>query len=550
MATFTANDIDITVTVDTEGKVVSVTDNTDYSSFDDMPDQFIVDTGLLNDPFGNVVFSRPSVGTPLIDIAGGDTQSPSFNMPLTQSSAILTGTYALSFSVNVNVGLTSLVVDQITVTTQEAEIQGDYSYLQPGDTVVFSGSSNTGNNGSKMVVSVTYDSGLDVTTVVFAASSFTNNENGSSGTVAAITINKGYRKTFNYSYTGCTEVTPSLTITSSCSDATITIVDTTNTTGQTVVSRSMSLTYPDGLVDPVPLVNPVTTSLASYTVGELANGTYTGILELDMSYVQTDELVVTYTARKVVEYEVACSLDLCCVQDCLDSLYNKFVTCSGGTNDAYANKVIQASFLVNQFGIQKECGNIDAAAATLVSLKDLLGSDCSCCESDEDVVSWVNAAISGLTVPPGTQTVIYFNETRITGTGIASNSFTNNPGFTLPANFAVGDMIELEIRAIYIDTGAEIKVRNTTSTATYCEDSIAVNDYGTELLRIIRTSNTEVFVIRDFQILNATPGVSVSQSLTNFAYNPATQNVINWTPDVPNDVMYYWIKAVHTTALA
>jgi len=551
MATFTAQDIDITVTFDADGNTVKVKDNVDYSTFDDMPTAFIVDTGVFLDPFSNVVFSKPLVNNPLIDISNGDDESIAYNLPLTTSSTILPGPYGLTFTVNVNVALTNLVVDQITTTTQEAEIQGDYYYLQPGDIVVFSGSSNAGNNGSKTVVSASYDPLLDVTTIVFAAASFTNNENGTSGTVAAITIERTYVKTASYTYTDCTKVTPKITITSSCTDENITIADTTVTTGQTVVSRNMSLTYPEGLVDPVPAVNPVTTSQSSYTIGELANGTYTGILELDMSYVQNDDLVVTYSVRKVDESTVVCSLNLCCVEQCLDSLYDKYSSCSGSVNNAYATKVIQSNFLVNQFNIQKDCGEVDKAAATLAELKDLLGTDCSCCGDGAEEVSWVSSAISGLDVPPGTMRVLYFNDTRITGSGVSVNSFTNNPGFTIPAGlFQVGDMLEIEIRAEYLDTLAEIKIRNTTSTATYAEDSLALNDFGTEVLRIVRVDESTVSVLREFQILNATPGVSVVQSATNYSYNDSTLNVINWVPDTPADVMYYWIKVIHITDYA
>lgn len=551
MAIFTAQDIDITVTFDADGNVVNVKDNVDYTTFDDMPPSFIVDTGVLSDPFSNIVFSKTTIGDPLIDIAGGDDESAAYNLPLTTSSNILPGPYGLSFTVNVNVALTNLVVDQIGTITQEAELQGDYYYLQPGDVVVFSGSSNAGNNGSKTVVSASYDSGLDVTTIVFEAGSFTNNENGTSGTVAAITINRTYLKTASYTYTDCTKVTPKITITSSCTDENITIADSTVTTGQTVVSRTMSLTYPDGLVDPVPAVNPVITSQSSYTIGELANGTYTGILELDMSYVQNDGLVVTYSVRKVDEYAVVCSLNLCCVEQCLDSLYDKYSSCSGSVNNAYATKVIQSNFLVNQFNIQKDCGEIDKAAATLEQLKDLLGLDCSCCGDSGEEVSWVSSAISGLDVPPGTMRVLYFNDTRITGTGVAVNSFTNNQGFTIPSGlFQVGDMLEIEIRAQYLNALAEIKVRNTTSTATYAEDALASNDFGTEFLRIARTAEDTVAVLREFQILNATPGVSVVQSATNYSYNDSTLNVINWVPDDPDDVMYYWIKVIHITNYA
>lgn len=486
MANFTANDIDAKVTFDCEDKTIYLTDNTDYASFDDMPLANLAGTGQSLDPFGNIVFQVLTVGAPLIDLAGSDTVSSEYDLPLTTGNEIVNGTYTASYIVNANFDVVDLFVAQIGIILQEVVVSGDFTYLHAGDVLVFSDSTNVGNNGNKTVVSVVYDSGLDESTITFAGGSFTNNENGSDGTVVSWSIDRTYTKNFSVTFSGCNEVTPVVVIESSCSNESITIYDETVVSGQTVDSRSLVLIYPDGLVDPTP-VSPVTTTDASISVDELANGTYTGTLTLNMSYIQTDGLEVAYQVYKAVEHAVSCTVSLCCLTDCIQALYAKYVPCEDGpVNLAYQSKVIQVSYLINEYNLLKACGDLDGAYAVAEQLSNLIGDDCTCCgDSTTDGPSWVN---SGVSSPTSLQVYTALAEAAVpqsTGLSVA----------TLPGQFfgtlgSVSGYVAMRV-VCATSSNATITFRdNTTGSNIFTYALLAGDEAEFDLILIKKTSTT------------------------------------------------------------
>jgi len=398
MANFTAQDIDVTVTFDSDQNRVKVTSNNDFSLYDNMPLITLKGLGQLNDPFSNIVFQKLSTSSPLIDLAIGNTISAWYSLPETTSGDILNGVYSFSYTVNQTGVASNLVVASITTTTQEAELPGDRSYLVAGDVVTFSGSSNVGNNGVKTVVSSVYDSLLDVTTVTFEAASFTNNESGLDGTLAAINVVHTFVKNVTYTYTGCEEVTPTADVTFDCESTqfgSITFQDTTTLpSGQSLSLRTFVVSYPGNLTDP-PTPSDVQTTLPSITISNLATGTWTYRLTYNVTVVQNDDLVVTYESTSgAVEFVVSCSGTLCGLTDCINNLYKKHYAAlkSGGVSpyQKYVDAVVLNYVLAKEY---QKCGDQEKyrnAVQTIEDAIDASGCDCDCC--DDNGNQWINNA--------------------------------------------------------------------------------------------------------------------------------------------------------------
>lgn len=398
MANFTAQDIDVVVTFDSQNNRVKVTSDNDFSLYDNTPLITLKGLGQLNDPFGNVVFQKLSTSSPLIDLAIGNTVSAWYNLPESSTGDILNGVYSFVYTINQTGVATNLVIQSITTTTQQAVLPGNRSYLVAGDTVVFSGSSNANNNGTKTVVSSSYNSGLDVTTVVFEAGSFDTNENGSAGTEADINVVHTFTKNASYTYTGCTEVTPTADVSFDCESTqfgSITFQDaTTLPSGQSLVLRYFVVSYPGNLTDP-PTPADVQTTLPSITIVNLATGTWTYRLTYSVEITQNDGLVVTYESTSgAVEFNVSCKGTLCGLTDCINSLYEKHyasLKISGvSPYQKYVDAVLMNYVLAKEY---QKCGEQQKYLNAVQAIEDAIdasGCDCGCC--DENGNQWINNA--------------------------------------------------------------------------------------------------------------------------------------------------------------
>jgi hypothetical protein len=350
----------------------------------------------MNDPVSDVVFQRLVVSNPLISLSTSAVNSAWFNLPTTNSGQILNGSYPFTYFVSLDVIANDIVVSQITVTTQTVVLPGNHNYLIAGNTVVFSGSSNTGNNGTKTVVSSTFDSGLNTTSVVFAAGSFTNNENGSSGTQVDISVTRKYEKSYSFTYTGCDDVDLETSVVFDCYSTQFgTIVFSDNTvlpSGVTLDSRVFSVSYPGNLTNPS-TPSDVVSALPNITITNLATGTWTHRLTYNMSCVNPSGLTVTFSATTgAIETNVTCDSNICCLTDCIQELYDKYSSCSGEVNLGYQATVIKVAYLLDQYTLLISCGEKEKAAVIVGQIKDLLGADCSCCGSESSGNAWINNA--------------------------------------------------------------------------------------------------------------------------------------------------------------
>jgi hypothetical protein len=530
----TPNDIDVSLEFLLNTGQVVVVDDTDYSGL-----TVSGTTGsLLLQTQGQFVFQ---VNTPnLVNVLASPPESAPYALPVSGSGCPLSGTYELTYNVTLDYTDTAPITDISATDPAQITLTGEFDYLEAGDEIVFSDMTVPELDGTYTIATVEIVGGDTVITLVEAFAGA-----GATGT-ADWSFERVLTTTRNVVFTACDKKVADLSLLFSCSQGNTTLTDITDIGDHTLVSRTLRLTYPPE-ANPAPLVNPITTSNPIISVSTLYEGApYTGFVSLDLSYNLTGGGVAIYTTTATIVKTASCSLDLCCIEDCYEKLLNKYAGCNGKGNEAYENKLVTASALINQFNIQKDCGDIDGAAATRKRLSDLLGGDCSCGCGDEIVRGWVTPTDSGFQVSQGFMRTLFYNVNRITGTGAPANSFTNNPGFITPSDFNVGDCIEIEIRAIAIGAGADVVIENTTTSDQYINFPFASSEDIHLKVRIVRTATNTVAIIWNYVTYDSNADtVDVANGSSTYPFNSGQQNTISWVPSVPADTLYYWVSVVH-----
>ena len=155
----------------------------------------------------------------------------------------------------------------------------------------------------------------------------------------------------------------------------------------TILSRTLSLFYPDGLVNPTPAVNPaqgiqspITTGNYTLTVDTLATGMWTAIMNVQLLYTQDDNLVIEYQLKKTLNHNVSCVGQLCSINECIDGMtqaFNSDVAC-GVTTPRYAKQLTLMNSYFSQYQMERACGNTDKANEYLNLMNELVGGESSC----------------------------------------------------------------------------------------------------------------------------------------------------------------------------
>jgi hypothetical protein len=154
-----------------------------------------------------------------------------------------------------------------------------------------------------------------------------------------------------------------------------------------ILSRTISLFYPEGLVNPTPDVNPaigdqspITTGNYTLTVDTLATGMWTAIMDVELLYTQDDDLVIEYQLKKTLNHNVACVGQLCSINGCIDGMtqaFNSDVAC-GVTTPRYAKQLTLINSYFSQYQMERACGNTDKANEYLNLMNELVGGESSC----------------------------------------------------------------------------------------------------------------------------------------------------------------------------
>jgi hypothetical protein len=349
--------------------------------------------GNVYSPTGAIIVNGSTVGSPLVNLAS-TTTSAWFNLPLDSNGEILNGTY--SFTYSLRYAITAGVVNSVaTTSTFELEFTNAGRVLIAGDSLVTTANTETENNGTFTVSTAAFNVGLDNSTIVVTQTTLVN-EAVATGTYSFDVTRANFAGS-TYTFNGCNFISPAVTTTYDCESTqfgSIVFQDTTDLNGQTLVSRSLSGYYPNGLY-PEPNTNPNVTTLPSLTFPELAVGTWTHVLVLNMSVTQSDGLVYTYTVRDTGETLVTCVGTLCGLTPCIESLKDKFNASYIKGQDSGLNSLIL--LVLQLYALAKEyktCGNNAMYAATVAQLESVLNESgqcsCGCCDENQDVPYWVD----------------------------------------------------------------------------------------------------------------------------------------------------------------
>lgn len=390
--------LSIDFTINYDGHTFNVGDTFDFTGLD-----LTRFTGLikLTDPAGTIVYNNTVWGTPDID---HNTSLESAFITLIASvdpvtNKLLPGDYVVQYQLRYNYTVTGVTIGEILATTGdelgETKIElegGDYTDLQEDDSIVITGSA--ANDDTYTVVDVEY---ADPVTWVYVSEVLVISPDDT-GTVA-FEIDRIYLQTFTYCL-NFTKPVVDLVVTHDCDYLKLIGKDQTLRTGDTLLTRTMKVIYPSG-VDGNPVEDTLTsTSIISDTLTApvLYTKKYTFTMTSTNSSLETDGLIVLYTAEGTQDHEVICDSNLVNLKACLISLYGYYsADCEAGVSSKYACTVQQIDNLRVLGAIAAADGDADAVAGYVNDIKELVecaGIECDCCVSDEVPVKVVSTVFT------------------------------------------------------------------------------------------------------------------------------------------------------------
>jgi hypothetical protein len=341
------------------------------------------------------VFNGSLTSNPLVNLAVSSI-GQWFNLPLDSNGNVLNGTYSFTYSLNFSA---SGSVDSVTTPNAAVlEFANIGQVLQAGDSIVFTGNTQTANNGTFTISTVTPDEGDDQTALTFTQTTLVN-EVTPTGTYS-VNVTRANFGGDTYTFNGCDFVKPCVKTLVDC-DSTrfglITFQDVTDYKNQIVLSRTLTGFYPRPLT-PAPVPDSISTINPSLTFNTLAVGTWAYSLLLSMSVTQADGLVYFYGVSVKDEEKVVCVGSLCSLTPCLESLKDTFITNyykgTGANLIPLVTAVNQLITLANEY---KSCGNVEMYKETVLELQKLLNTNeatsCNCgCDDSDNTPYWVDNA--------------------------------------------------------------------------------------------------------------------------------------------------------------
>lgn len=400
----------INIEVNVVTNMFRVVDSTDYAA-QGVSLAALAAKGLGTVRFnGDIVYQKLLVGDPLVNLAAGATTSAWVACPLDSNGNAAYGTYTCDYSVRT-------MLDDLTCDSVVSGSGGTGAFildgldltnvLAAGDSITISNSLSL-NNGVRTITSVTLASGNSSLFV----SQTVNTETPVASSKLSFDITK-VTGDASAVYAGCTQVTPTFSFTSECDYGLfgrLSVLDTTNANGQTVISRLLTLMYPSW----TDTAN-VTSDEGGIVLGALATGTWTVSNVYEFSQT-TGDLIVTYTASVEEERRVTCSGSLCGLLPCIQNLLQVHSASVKTGFSPYQYYVDAITLNYIQALEYRKCGNYDeyqAKVAAIDALLDESGCECSCC--DDDVLIWVtNASAGDVTVLEELQDQIDALDIRVT----------------------------------------------------------------------------------------------------------------------------------------
>jgi hypothetical protein len=371
----------LSLTLDLTQKKGFFTDTTDYSAIS-------VDLNALG-ATGSVAiyFQGDSIGSPLtIDLAGGDTTTPLFDLELDLNGDVANGSYSAVYTVDFDFSNTTALAtpNQIVFASIGENYQGftagaeiEVSVDLPGGASIVSAEDISGN------LYVTIDESVSATFPSLRTVNVTQTFSG-----------------FSWVYSGCTQVSADVNFVYDCEygdSGTWSVANTTALGSNEIVSSlSCVVSYPSWTaVDQSFNPQVVITSLPYPTTPSLtplATGTYTVSLSQQIQQNQASGLVVVYNNSVIKEFAVTCAGTLCGLVPCIENLRAAHAT------ELTRNRISKYQVFVDNVLLYyteamnyRSCGELDKYKETIALLQaqlDASGCECACC--DDETYYWVS----------------------------------------------------------------------------------------------------------------------------------------------------------------
>jgi hypothetical protein len=323
---------------------------------------------------GEIIVEKDTIGSPLIDLSTGATYYE-FPLELDNTGAVAYGTYQVQ---------NAQIVFEITATSFDGDGiilfagQGDIADLiEEGQIIEVTEGDNAGDFTVETAENL---SGVLLVNVL---------EQGIETSVDALCYIYFETASDSWTYSGCTQLEACVELTPDCNygdNGTWAVSNETLFTTQTLVSLTATINYPSWTGE-----DPIVVTTLPYINNRLAKGTYSVVMSEVISQVETDGLILVYTASTTQEFIVRCSGSLCELNDCIEKLR----AANQGTYDAKSVPIYQNS-LNNVFAYWIEaqnCANdLDKYDAAIVKLQAALDSSgvCGGCSSCNDSnLGWV-----------------------------------------------------------------------------------------------------------------------------------------------------------------
>jgi hypothetical protein len=332
--------INIGLYFDCASKKTYVKDTTNYNT--EVPlGVSVIGLGDLMGPGNTLVFSKLSIGTPLIAVDADPRVSDLYNLPtLVGGTGVVPGAYTLNYSNyysfvnNNNPGsqyITFLSTNELLIPAVDLT-----SIWAVGDTFTLASCTEISNDGTYTIQAIELTGSS--TKITVSGTPFTISEGGD--TTAVFTTNKEIAVVINkvYTYTACaTTVNPCVSANYDCTSTpfgNITFENsTTLPTGVVIDSSVFTIYYPNGLdftQSPNPGYNDenpvIANDVNSVYISTLATGTWSAKLALNTSQTQTDGLVLTNSSSVVKEFNVSCTSNMCGLSSCLTKLKDRHIS--------------------------------------------------------------------------------------------------------------------------------------------------------------------------------------------------------------------------------
>lgn len=390
-----------TLTIDVTNKIGRVTDTTDYASLGISVSAFVA-KGLGTIYFqGNSIESKMTIGDPLIDLAVGDTFFE-FPLELDLNGNVANGVYRVEYSLALDTTAFNFGVSSITLPST-LEIDGTsfswlVDFLEAGDQIRLY---NPVPAPTQQLVNVStvqlVDPGLPTAMVVITVNQVISNPAWPFWSIEITNL----QTVTSYTYSGCTQAGADVNFVYDCevgnSGSWSVANATTLASNETIDSLNCTVSYPSWTAL-TPTFNPqvVLTSLpypsAPGTETPLATGTFTVSLSEQIRQIQTDGLIITYTATIVREFVVSCAGTLCGLVPCIENLR------AAHQAELTRNRISKYQVFVDNvlmYYIEalnyKACGELDkykTAIAHIQTQLDSSGCECACC--DDETYYWVS----------------------------------------------------------------------------------------------------------------------------------------------------------------